>query len=79
LVGQSDGPLGSIASRVVSAELSEGDTMNPHAVRTAGVPKSPRLMIFLYDEWADASQHLAKGDMLQVRKIMKIDYYYFFA
>lgn len=66
LVGQSDGPLGGIASRIMAAELSEGDTLNPNAVRKAGVPRTPRLMIFFYDEWADAATHLSKGDVLQV-------------
>ena len=68
MLGQSDGPLGSMgASQVMALELAEGDASDPLArVPAIGVARRPALMVYLYDAWALAAQHLAKGDVLEV-------------
>jgi hypothetical protein len=66
MLGQSDGPLGSHAAKVLAVELTEGDQSDPALLRPLGQPRSLSLLLFFYDAWADAAQHLAKGDVLDV-------------
>jgi len=65
-LGQSDGPLGSQAARVLAVELVEGDTSDSALLRKVGAAKPPKLMVYFYDAWADSAQHLAKNDVLEV-------------
>lgn len=70
MLGQSDGPLGSHCSSVLGVELTEGDQSDPAVVRPLGQPRSPSLLMYFYDEWAVAAQHLVRGDVLEVVVVM---------
>ena len=52
-LGQSDGPLGASATKVMAIEVVEGDDSDPGVARGAATgPRPRRLMVYFYDAWA---------------------------